>query len=194
MNAAANHFRYPCPICDDSWPLEKERTRHEQEEHLYCKKCQKRFLNSITDKMHLNLRVHRRQQIQCPFCKRAFVSATGLTHHVERGSCLNATNLSRDTLFKFVRGNDPNGTITNNLIGWHRSMHYEANDLAYNQRRRGWECYLCNRKFESKAGLNKHLNSPVCKYGIFSFASRFSLTLHPGRPREALPLPKEGLQ
>ena len=175
MNAV-NHFKHECLICKETWPTEEQLTRHEQEDHHYCKECQKRFQNSNAIKMHLNSRFHRRQQIQCPFCKRTFVSATGLTHHVERGSCPKATDLNRDTLYKFVRAKDPNGAITNNLIGWHGSTQYEANGLAYNQSCQAWECYLCNRLFNSLQGLNQHLNSPVRTYYLLSFASKSDLT------------------
>ncbi|KAH7190565.1 hypothetical protein BKA60DRAFT_586033 [Fusarium oxysporum] len=64
-------------------------------------------------------------------------------------------------LYKFVRSKDPGGAITNNLIGWHGSSHYEANHLANYQHFQVWECYLCHRLFGSLNGLNQHLNSPV---------------------------------
>ncbi|RGP69239.1 zinc finger protein [Fusarium longipes] len=113
-------------------------------------------------KMHLTSRIHRPAQIMCPFCKRSLQSATGLSHHLERGSCPKAAGLHRETIYKFIRSKDPNGAITNNLIGWHGStVHYEASDLAFNHRCGAWECYLCHRLFGSLAGLNQHLNSPV---------------------------------
>ncbi|KAK2478702.1 hypothetical protein H9L39_08076 [Fusarium oxysporum f. sp. albedinis] len=82
-------------------------------------------------------------------------------YHLERGSCPKAAGLNRDTLYKFVRSKDPGGSITNNLIGWHGSSHYEANHLANYQHFQVWECYLCHRLFGSLNGLNQHLNSPV---------------------------------
>ncbi|EMT69390.1 hypothetical protein FOC4_g10001345, partial [Fusarium odoratissimum] len=96
-----------------------------------------------------------------PFYKRDLSSANGLMYHLERGSCPKAAGLNRDTLYKLVRSKDPGGAITNNLIGWHGSSHYEANHLANYQHFQVWECYLCHRLFGSLNGLNQHLNSPV---------------------------------
>ena len=110
---------------------------------------------------HLNSSRHRGHTIQCPFCKKAYSTATGVTHHVETGSCPNARGLDRDTVYKFIRSKDPNGSITNRMIGWYGSSTYEANRNSYNHYRGGWECYLCNRLFGSKNGLNQHLNSPT---------------------------------
>ncbi|KEZ45859.1 hypothetical protein SAPIO_CDS1221 [Scedosporium apiospermum] len=88
--------------------------------------------------MHLNSRVHRGKQIQCPLCKGCFATATGLTHHVETGSCPNAVGLGRDTQFKFVRNKDPGGIITKNMIGWYGSAQYEATSNSYNSYHQGW--------------------------------------------------------
>lgn len=140
-------------------------------------KSVRRFQNYNNLKMHLTSKIHRPQQIPCPFCKRDLGSATGLTHHLERGACPNAAGLNRETLYKFMRSKDPGGAITNNLIGWHGSTHYEANYRAYNPRCQAWECYLCHRLFATLPNLNQHLNSPVRKYYLVSLASsKFDLT------------------
>ncbi|KAL7627146.1 hypothetical protein AAE478_003922 [Parahypoxylon ruwenzoriense] len=158
---ALNHFEWECSICDETWPTEDRQIEHEHEDHNYCGECRKTFPNYNNLKMHLNSRAHRGQQIQCPFCKSRHATATGLTHHVETGSCPNAAGLNRDTLYKFVRSKDSRGIITKNLIGWTGSTEYEANDRSYNWVRQGWECYLCHRLFDLLKSLNQHLNSPI---------------------------------
>ncbi|KXX77140.1 Zinc finger X-chromosomal protein [Madurella mycetomatis] len=169
---ALNHFEWECSVCDETWPTDTRRTEHEYDDHYYCRQCQEPFRNQNDLKMHLNSRTHRGQQIQCPFCKGSFTTATGLTHHVEAGSCPNAAGLTRDTLYKFVRSKDPNSVITKNLIGWHGSTQYEANDQSYNWERQGWECYLCHGIFRLLQSLNQHLNSPVHQENLYHCPNR----------------------
>lgn len=157
----ANHFAWQCSICDYTWPSEQDRQKHEERDHFYCSDCNRRFQNYNNLKMHFTSRTHRPTQIQCPFCKRSLPSATGLTHHLERGSCPNASGLNRETLYKFIRSKDPGGSITKNLIGWHESASYEASNSAFNHVLQAWECYFCHRLFRTVASLNQHLNSPV---------------------------------
>lgn len=61
-------------------------------------------------------------------------------------------------MYRLVRGKDPCGLISKNLIGWTGSAQYEASDRAWNGA--AYECYLCHRAFNLLAGLNQHLNSP----------------------------------
>ncbi|KAI1631316.1 hypothetical protein F4809DRAFT_177822 [Biscogniauxia mediterranea] len=156
-----NHFLYECTKCYETWPTEEQQIEHEHKQHHYCGECNRTFNNYNNIKMHLNSNVHRGQNIQCPLCKNNFATATGLTHHLETGSCPRAANINRDTLYKFVRSKDPGGVMTKNLIDWPGSTQYEANDRSYNWARSGWECYLCHRLFNNLRGLNQHLNSPT---------------------------------
>lgn len=97
----------------------------------------------------------------CPFCRREFATATGVTHHVESGSCPNASNINRDELYKFIRTKDPEGRISKNLIGWTGSSSFEATDKTWNGR--AFDCYFCHREFGQLHALNQHLSSPVRK-------------------------------
>lgn len=110
---------------------------------------------------HLNSRIHRGADMACPFCKGKFATATGVAHHVERGSCPQAAQINRDELYKFIRAKDPQGLISKKLIGWTGSSQYEASDRAWNGY--AYECYLCHRDFSQLRGLNQHLNSPTRK-------------------------------
>ncbi|KAI1422462.1 hypothetical protein F5Y12DRAFT_717359 [Xylaria sp. FL1777] len=169
---AMNHFEWECSICDETWPTDGQRIEHEHDNHNYCSECQRTFMSHNNLKMHLNSRIHRNYQIQCPFCKKSHATATGLTYHVESGSCPNAAGLNRDTLYKFVRDKDPGGIITKNLIDWPGSSQYEASDRSYNPVRRGWECYLCHRLFGQLQSLNQHLNSAAHKEDLYRCPGR----------------------
>lgn len=97
----------------------------------------------------------------CPFCKKPFVTASGLVHHLERGSCPQAENTDRETIWRMIREIDPEGKFTNKdarptVKGL---IQYQVTDQAFNGYY--WECYICHGKFLSKHGLNSHLNSQV---------------------------------
>lgn len=95
----------------------------------------------------------------CPFCKTRYTTATGMTHHLENGTCPEAPQLNRDSIYQFVRSKDPNSLISKKLIGWHGSDQYEATSLAWNGS--GYQCYLCTRTFGQLRALNQHLASPI---------------------------------
>ncbi|KAI5924862.1 hypothetical protein F4810DRAFT_709053 [Camillea tinctor] len=162
-----NHFSHECSICDETWPTEEQQIDHEHHEHNFCGECSRTFQNYNNLKMHLNSRIHRGQNVQCPFCQNNFSTATGLTYHLETGSCSSAANVNRDVLYKFVRSKDPGGMMTKNLIGWTGSSQYEANDRSYNWYREGYECYLCHRLFSNLHSLNQHLNSPTHQESLY---------------------------
>ncbi|KAK6081115.1 hypothetical protein SCUP515_03256 [Seiridium cupressi] len=107
------------------------------------------------------LRHHRSGNIECPFCKRGYNTATGLCGHLKAGACPRAPMLDRDQVYRVVRSKDPGGVISERLIGWHGSPKYEADDRTWN--RQGYECYLCRRDFAQLSGLNQHLASPIRK-------------------------------
>ncbi|KAJ4361187.1 hypothetical protein N0V85_009429, partial [Neurospora sp. IMI 360204] len=112
---------------------------------------------------HLNSRIHRGQNIDCPFCRNCFTTVAGLTTHLETSGCRSAPSLNRDSIFQIVRQRDPCGFISKNLIGWHggesNPNRYSCTDGAWNGS--GWACGLCSRVCRSRADLDKHLNSPA---------------------------------
>ncbi|KAF3392826.1 hypothetical protein F1880_008543 [Penicillium rolfsii] len=133
-----------------------------------CQPCGRRFNNEGNLRAHLNSRIHRGTELSCPFCDSKFVSASGVSHHLETGSCANAKNLNRESIAKLVRRADPNGIITNKQIEWHdqgAASTYTATNAAYNGQ--AWECYMCHREFMSSRALNQHANSPVHQQSIY---------------------------
>lgn len=182
--------KFPCETCSAKFHTEKAAGQHMQARGHYqyhCKACKKSFPNGNSLQMastltysirvsrffqsnhpkHLNSKIHRGANVPCPFCRTGFTSASGLSHHLETGSCNNAPSLNREKLLALVRKRDPHGVITNKQIGWHdeQNITYEANHLSYNGG--AWECYICHREFTTLNGLNMHLNSPRHKGKIY---------------------------
>ncbi|KAG6079707.1 hypothetical protein E4U30_000812 [Claviceps sp. LM220 group G6] len=159
-----------CETCSLLFRSDAEANRHMQQHgHYknYCKPCDRHFENENNLRQHLNSRVHRGQNMQCPFCKTGFTTASGVSHHLETGSCPRAPSLNRETLLRAIRERDPGGLITNKMIGWRDEQvgQYEATSRAWNGM--SWECYLCHSGFSSKVGLNQHLNSPRHKDKVY---------------------------
>ncbi|KAK3485346.1 uncharacterized protein B0T23DRAFT_45929 [Neurospora hispaniola] len=166
------HSRYECDDCGRLFVTEDARTKHEVEAHFFCRECD-RFFQSINNiKQHLNSRTHRGQEIKCPFCPNSYTTATGMTHHLESGSCRNAPSLNRDSIYQFVRSKDPSGLISKKLIGWEGTSQntYACTDRAWNGYR--WECYLCHKGFNTSHGLNQHLNSPAHQQNLYHCPNR----------------------
>jgi hypothetical protein len=104
--------------------------------------------------------IHRGTPLSCPFCKRAFTTATGVTTHLESGSCPNATSLNHATILQEIRKRDPNHLITKKLLTYPTSTSsITATAAAWNGY--CYECYLCHRGFGSLTALNQHVNSPA---------------------------------
>ncbi|KAI1381888.1 hypothetical protein F4677DRAFT_439695 [Hypoxylon crocopeplum] len=165
-----NPLDFECHRCTRVFQDDIDRREHEVDEHFYCVDCSKTFMSLNNIKMHLNSRVHRGTDVQCPFCKTRYATATGLTHHLEGGHCSQASFLNRDEMYKLVRSKDPTGVISKKLIGWHGSATYEANSNAWNGY--AWECYFCHREFSSINGLNQHLNSPIHQQPLYHCPNR----------------------
>jgi hypothetical protein len=92
-----------------------------------------------------------------------FVTASGVSHHLETGSCTHATNLNRDTIHRAIRSRDPNGVITKAQLEWHSEI--EATDKCWNGY--GYECYLCHSVYDSLSMLNMHVNSGPHRQSIY---------------------------
>ncbi|KAI1210071.1 uncharacterized protein F4807DRAFT_423720 [Annulohypoxylon truncatum] len=171
MNAK-NHWQYKCNDCDDSF-LSKEWLRdHEVEDHFYCDPCKRYFSCYNNIKMHLNSRIHRGQNMQCPFCKQRYTTATGAAHHIESGSCPSAPGLDRDLVYRIIRAKDPNHIISNKLLEWSDSTRYEATSQAWNGF--AYECSLCHRQFQKLESLSQHLSSPVHQQNLYHCPKRIA--------------------
>ncbi|KAJ5564347.1 hypothetical protein N7513_000589 [Penicillium frequentans] len=186
MNALGHHApQFECETCTGQFFSQNAVNNHMNSmDHwaTYCAPCGREFKNSNNLRMvtfpfyailkknntnkhnkHRNSRIHRGTGFNCPFCQTAFVTASGVSHHVETGSCPNAPNLNRESLLKIVQASDRQGLITNKQIGWQDEEHMEyiVTDRAHNGY--NWECYICHREFNTSKALNQHINSPVHK-------------------------------
>ncbi|KAH8124057.1 hypothetical protein LI328DRAFT_168832 [Trichoderma asperelloides] len=183
-----NHWapRFPCEICSIKFHTERAAEQHMQAKghyQNYCKPCDKHFQNGNNFQMHLNSKIHRGVNVPCPFCQTGFTSASGLSYHLETGSCINAPSLNRERILALVRKRDPHGVITNKQIQWRdeESSTYEANHLAYNvyhcPNRRGG----CAKQFVSLAGLFNHLESETCSFMRFDKVQQHASMILDGR-------------
>ena len=192
------HTPYKCNLvgCNGLY-TQKELTEHEIEMHHWCRECNRHFesanntrqvssscpnnqpLNTpdqipklTPNPQHLNSRTHRGTEIKSPFCPNSYATATGMTHHLESGSCRNAPSLNRDSIYQFVRSKDPSGLISKKLIGWEGTSNqtFSCTDRAWNGH--CWECYLCHRGFTSRRGLDQHLNSPAHQQNLYHCPNR----------------------
>jgi hypothetical protein len=113
----------------------------------------------LTNK-HLNSRTHRGRNISCPFCKAALTTASGLSHHLETGSCRQARNINHDTIHKTIRQRDPGGVFTKKLL---THPDFDVQDIVTGAAWNGssYECYLCHRAHPTLYALNQHLDSPA---------------------------------
>jgi hypothetical protein len=124
-------------------------------------------------KQHLNSKIHRGTDITCPFCKRGFATATGVTHHLETGSCPNARSLNRDTILIEIRHRDPSHIITKKLLtNGESGSSFKVTSASYNHNRGCYECYLCHKGFSDLVGLNQHVNSPAHRDKVYHCPGR----------------------
>ncbi|KAL4862887.1 hypothetical protein BDV12DRAFT_178208 [Aspergillus spectabilis] len=178
QNAANQHMNamghwaptFACDSCNSMFHTQSAADQHMKASghyRNYCKSCDRHFQNENNLRMHLTSKIHRGRQMLCPFCKAAYTTASGLVHHLERGSCPKAPNLNRETIHRMIRERDPHGLVTNKQIGWKEEENatYTANSHAWNGS--GYECYLCHRTFPKITSLNQHLNSSTHKQHVY---------------------------
>lgn len=120
----------------------------------------------------MNSKLHRGTNVGCPFCSAKFVTASGVSHHLETSSCPNAPYWNLETIHRAIQKLDPTGVVTNKQIEWHgeQNVQYEATDAAFDGD--SWVCYLCKKRINSKPGLTMHLNSPIHKAKIYHCLNR----------------------
>ncbi|QPG95461.1 hypothetical protein C2857_000753 [Epichloe festucae Fl1] len=164
MNAL-DHWapKVPCETCALKFRTEEDANEHMRDSNhyeTYCPSCDRHFQSNNNLRMHLKSHVHCGISVNCPFCNKGYTAFSGLSHHLETGSCSQAPSLNRETILRAVRERDTQGIITNRQIEWHdaESVRYEVSALSYNGF--NWECYLCHQEFATQTALTQHVNSP----------------------------------
>jgi hypothetical protein len=157
---------YDCETCNMRFSTEDYRDDHQEEEghykHLHCSDCDRYFQNANNLAQHMRSRIHQGTSISCPFCQACFVTASGVSHHLESSSCPKARNLSSTVIHRALSQRDPNGVITERLLEWHDGNTINSTwdpRSAYNGS--GYECYICHREFGSPKALEQHIRSPA---------------------------------
>lgn len=168
-----DHWSYPyeCETCTYIFRTADDRDDHQQDEghysHLHCTDCNRYFSSEQDLKQHLNSRVHRGQNMACPFCRATFTTASGVSHHLERSACPNARNLDRQTIHRAIRQRDTQGVITERLLEWHENDRHAQWDPASAWDGHGYRCYLCEKAFNSPLALRQHITSPVHQQKLY---------------------------
>ena len=95
--------------------------------------------------------------MQCPGCNRLFPTVTGVTLHLESGTC--ASGMTRHKVDKRVHEMDTQGVVTNRRrIGygeWEPEPDIWATERAWNGD--AYECPLCYNEYRTLGGLNGHI-------------------------------------
>lgn len=119
---------------------------------------------------HMNSSVHQQPSVTCPFCRRNFTTATGVAHHLERGSCPNARSANRDTILAELRKRDTNHVITKKMLTYYPASTWSATTETWNGD--FYECYLCHREFTQLRSLNQHLSSDAHRENVYHCINR----------------------
>jgi hypothetical protein len=151
-----------------------ELQEHDRDYHKYCTDCQRSFQSESNLRHHLNSRLHRPANVRCPGrgCNRTFVSHAALVLHFESGTC--PSRMTREELNRLVVRADTNNYITNParlLTGPLGRSEPPASTVTWATGRSwngyAYQCFLCNRTFDTLARLNQHLQSPVHQDKIY---------------------------
>ncbi|CVK88494.1 uncharacterized protein FPRN_02294 [Fusarium proliferatum] len=148
-----------CQFCGDRAVAQAEIREHEIEQHFHRADCNRQSMNANCLRMHLNSKLHRVSAVKCPFCRATCNTATGLSHHLERGSCP-CVPMDRNKLYRYIKNRDHRSLITNKELAWHGEKTYTINPTAaWNPWSKAFECYLCYKLHMTLTGLKKHLES-----------------------------------
>ncbi|KAJ5088791.1 hypothetical protein N7456_012407 [Penicillium angulare] len=181
--SARDHWlpRIDCETCNMVFTSQSAANNHMRAKghyRYYCKPCHRQFQNENNLRMHLNSKIHRGTDIKCPFCKAGFVTASGVSHHREAGSCPKAKNMNRQVIARMVQQLDTGGIIANKQLEWfgEDNSEYTVTQACYNGN--GWECYLCHRAYNTSRALSQHVNSPAHAQQAYHCPNRASCKKH----------------
>jgi len=103
--------------------------------------------------------------IGCPFCKNSFTTASGVTIHLESGTC--TSGLNRSKINNMVQHLDRNNIITRPMLTMPGYDRVETIATSRSWNGNFFECYLCNREFTTLKGLNQHIQSPAHEQPLY---------------------------
>lgn len=113
----------------------------------------------------MHSRAHVGSSIECPFCKRDFATASGMTIHLESGTC--SSGLNRTKINSIVQQLDRNNVITRPMLTMpgYDNVETIATERAWNGY--CYQCYLCPRSFSTLGALNAHMKSPAHEQNVY---------------------------
>jgi len=149
-------WKYVCEPC--SWGCNRlaAMQNHDVEFHHWCKQHDRFFQNENDLRQHMRSKSHG-QSMECPYCSRTFPTVTGITLHLESGTC--ASGMNRLKVDKRVHEVDTKGVFTNRKrIGygdWEPEPDIWATERAWNGS--AYECYFCDNEYDTLGRLNGHI-------------------------------------
>ncbi|KAF1974899.1 hypothetical protein BU23DRAFT_92957 [Bimuria novae-zelandiae CBS 107.79] len=168
--------RFECEACDATFEtFQAARYHMDANNHWrnhWCRSCKRGFQNENNLRMHLNSKVHKGDGLGCPFCRRAFTTATGIAHHLETGSCPNARNIDHASILRELRRRDPHHVITKKLLTHPSSTPTDTTVTPECWNGYGYECYICHSEFTTLRGLHQHVNSAVHRQKVYHCPGR----------------------
>ncbi|KUJ09926.1 uncharacterized protein LY89DRAFT_597106 [Mollisia scopiformis] len=175
-NSPAHNFRgsrYECSVCDRGFSTEYSLHQHSSTAsgHPYCIPCKRMFMNQNNLNQHMHSRTHVGSQIQCPFCRTGYATASGVTIQLESGNCPQA-NIDRHGINRMIRRLDTNHVITRRLLTYGDTdpVEYIATERSWNGH--AFQCVLCTRQFGALHSLNTHMKSPVHEQNLYHCPGR----------------------
>jgi DNA-directed RNA polymerase subunit RPC12/RpoP len=175
---AQDHFsyNYECATCNLIYRNAEARDSHQEEEghyrHLHCSDCDRYFQNSNNLDQHMKSRIHQGANVRCSHCLTGFTTASGLSHHLETGSCPNAPELNREVIHRAISRRDRNNVITERVLTYKNTSIDPTWDPMSAWNGYGYECYFCHREFNSPHGLKQHITSPVHQASLYHCPNR----------------------
>ena len=147
------HKPYHCPTCQPAWRTCNERDQHQASTghygHLHCADCDRYFQSAGNLDQHRKSRIHQGTTVRCPFCADAFVTASGLSHHIETSACPKAKNLDRQKVWQFLRERDSQGGFTERLLTYPGSKLSAEWNPASAWNGSCFQCYICGKEYQT---------------------------------------------
>jgi len=153
-----------CGACDRSFDNKLSRAQHlaVSSSHNWCFICSRDFRSPTALDQHSSSRVHEARDLPSPHCSKTFKTPSAIALHIESGGCHDITR-QQVTATVHSLGLVPTISIAGRLHGGPSPestvVTYAASETDFNGS--AYECYLCDRTFDSLMSLNAHLNSPA---------------------------------
>ena len=163
---------FKCLICDKTFPVWRERYKHQNENHedqkkFECTACSKKYLTEESAKIHFRNAHHRNEmrRHQCPNCVKIFNTPSALQHHIE-----------------FVHLQMKSSKCDMCKKSFYNEKYLEKHIKAIHQEIKPLKCENCEMEFSFPSSLKSHIRYKHGSYKCSQCPERFDastrLNLH----------------